>query len=158
MKQSAIRGHFVEFIPEAAQLEDGVLYVSQRYRTATHRCCCGCGSEVVTPLGPTDWTLEVLNDAVTLRPSIGNWSLPCRSHYLIRQGRVVWARDMSRDEIEFGRQRDQRLRDAHFARVNRTRGAEKDRPVATPALTPAPASWIARQWRKLLVWFGSADR
>lgn len=155
MRQSVLRAQFVEFIPE--QLEDGVLYISQRYRTATHRCCCGCGSEVVTPLGPADWTLEVVDGAVTLRPSIGNWSLPCRSHYLIRQGRVVWARDMSRDEIKLGRQRDRRLRDAHFAQVNRQKGAQEDRPVAAPAPIPAPASWVARSWRKLLAFFGSAD-
>ncbi len=116
MKHMVLNPRFVEFIPE--QPEDGVLYISERYRTAMHRCCCGCGSEVVTPLGPADWTLEIVNGAVTLRPSIGNWSLPCRSHYLIRQGRVVWAREMDRDEIEQGRLHDRRLRDAHFADVS----------------------------------------
>lgn len=122
MRQSALRSQFVEFIPE--QLEDGVLYISQPYRTATHRCCCGCGSEVVTPLGPADWTLEVVNGALTLRPSIGNWSLPCRSHYLIRQGRVVWAREMSQEEIQLGRRRDERLRRTHIERVNRLKGED----------------------------------
>ena len=39
MRQTALRPEFVEFIPE--QLEDGVLYISQRYGTAMHRCCCG---------------------------------------------------------------------------------------------------------------------
>jgi hypothetical protein len=38
----------VEFIPKA--LEDGVLYISTKYRTASHRCCCGCGTKIVTPL------------------------------------------------------------------------------------------------------------
>jgi Family of unknown function (DUF6527) len=142
MRQAVLRLQSVEFIPE--QLEDGVLYVSQHYRTATHRCCCGCGSEVVTPLGPAHWTLEVVNSGVTLRPSIGNWSLPCRSHYLIRQGKVIWARDMSRDEIEWGRRRDQRLRNAHLTEVNRRKDVEKD--TAVPA-AQLPASWLARFWR-----------
>jgi hypothetical protein len=142
MRQAVLRLQSVEFIPE--QLEDGVLYVSQHYRTATHRCCCGCGSEVVTPLGPAHWALEVVNSAVTLRPSIGNWSLPCRSHYLIRQGKVIWARDMSRDEIEWGRRRDQRLRDAHLTEVNRRKDVEKD--TAAPAAQRS-ASWLARFWR-----------
>jgi hypothetical protein len=144
MRQTVLRSQFVEFIPE--QLEDGVLYVSQRYRTATHRCCCGCGSEVVTPLGPAHWTLEVVNGAVTLRPSIGNWSLPCRSHYLIRQGKVTWARDMGSDEIERRRRRDQRLRDAHFTEVNRRREVEKD---TTPPAAQRSGSWLARLWRAL---------
>lgn len=153
MRQSALRPQFVEFIPE--QLEDGVLYISQRYRTATHRCCCGCGSEVVTPIGPADWTLKAVNGAVTLRPSIGNWSLPCRSHYLISQGRVVWARDMSRDEIQLGRERDQRLRDAHFARVNRLNEAEQDRPVTMPG--EHSGSWFARLLRAFWTWFRPTD-
>jgi len=141
MRQSALRSQFVAFIPE--QLEDGVLYISQRYRTATHRCCCGCGSEVVTPLGPADWTFEVVNGAVTLRPSIGNWSLPCRSHYLIRRSRVVWARDMSRDEIELGRERDRQLRVEYFAEVNRVKDIGHH-------CAPAPQrsdSWIDRLMR-----------
>jgi hypothetical protein len=47
MRQTALRPEFVEFIPE--QLEDGVLYISHRYGTALHLCCCGCCSEVVKP-------------------------------------------------------------------------------------------------------------
>lgn len=149
MRQNALRPEFVEFIPE--QLEDGVLYISQPYGTAMHRCCCGCGSEVVTPLGPADWTLEVVNSAVTLRPSIGNWSLPCRSHYLIRQGKVVWAREMSSGEIEWGRRRDKRLRDTHFAHVNQLKKAQKDRPAARVPARPLE-SWSARTWQRLLTW------
>lgn len=88
MRHDHLRPSFVEFIPE--QLEDGVIYISQRYRTATHRCCCGCGAEVVTPLSPAAWSLEIANEGATLRPSIGNWSLPCRSHYLF--AREEWCR------------------------------------------------------------------
>lgn len=152
MKQSALRPQFVEFIPE--QLEDGVLYVSQRYRTAAHCCCCGCGSEVVTPLGPADWTLEVDNGAITLHPSVGNWSLPCRSHYLIRQGKVVWARDMHRDEIEQGRVRDQRLRAAHFAQVNRRKEAKG---AQLPTAGQRSGSWLTHLWGTIRTWLGRAD-
>lgn len=151
MKQSVLRPQFVEFIPQ--QLEDGVLYISERYRTATHRCCCGCGTEVVTPLGPADWTLELDNGAITLHPSIGNWSLPCRSHYLIRQGRVVWALDMTRNQIKQGRIRDQRLRDAHFAQVNR----RKEAAATSPTSAQPSGSWIVRVWRALRSWFGFKD-
>jgi hypothetical protein len=28
-------------------------------------------------------------DAVSLHPSVGNWNLRCRSHYVIRDGRVI---------------------------------------------------------------------
>jgi hypothetical protein len=120
MKQSSLRHRFVEFIPE--RLDEGMLYISQRYKTAVHKCCCGCGQEVVTPLGPTDWSLQVACGAVTLHPSIGNWSFPCRSHYWIRNSRVLWAGAMTQREIERGRTLDRVYREAYFDRVN----AEKE--------------------------------
>jgi hypothetical protein len=53
MRQEIVLKHeFVEFIPD--ELKEGTIYVSIRFATATHLCCCGCGSRVVTPLRPTD--------------------------------------------------------------------------------------------------------
>ena len=98
--------------------------------------------------------LEIVNGAITLAPSVGNWSLPCKSHYLIRQGRVVWARDMTRDEIERGRLRDKRLRDAHFDQVNAQKEAEMER-MATAAR--CSAGWLARLWRALRSWISPVD-
>jgi hypothetical protein len=75
---AALTPEFVDFIPEV--LEDGKLYISQTYATAVHKCCCGCGHKVVTPLSPTGWRLAVERGFVSLYPSIGNWGYPCRSH------------------------------------------------------------------------------
>jgi hypothetical protein len=80
---------FVEFIPDT--LDDGILYVSIAFGTVAHRCCCGCKREVVTPLTPTDWKLTFDGETVSLRPSIGNWNFPCRSHYWITKNRIEWA-------------------------------------------------------------------
>jgi hypothetical protein len=91
-----LRHEFVEFIPR--ELEPGVLYVSLRYRTATHLCPSGCEQEVVTPLGRDDWTLS-FDGTVSLYPSVGSWGLPCRSHYWIRGDEIVWARTWSTAEI-----------------------------------------------------------
>jgi len=82
---------FVEFIPD--QLEDGILYVSIVYATVLHKCACGCGNEVVTPLSPSDWQLTFNGETISLFPSIGNWSFPCRSHYWIRKNEAVWVKD-----------------------------------------------------------------
>ena len=60
---------FVDSIPE--ELEDGVLYVSIRFGTVVHKCACGCGEEVVTPLGPAEWRLTYDGKTVSLAPSIG---------------------------------------------------------------------------------------
>lgn len=109
---------FVEFIPD--KLEEGVLYVSVIYATATHRCLCGCGREVVTPLSPTDWQLAFDGESVSLTPSVGNWSFPCRSHYWIERNHVAWCGDMPQRLIDQGRMRDRQLKAAHFAgRINR---------------------------------------
>lgn len=71
-KVSTLRPEFVEFIP--AKGEPGVIYVSERFRTAMHLCCCGCGLEVITPLNPAKWSLSKQGCQVSLSPSIGNWS------------------------------------------------------------------------------------
>ena len=89
-KLRTIEHRFVDIIPD--ELERGVLYISTAYATAMHKCACGCGERVVTPIRPAGWTLLWDGQSVTLDPSIGNRSLPCRSHYFVRAGRIVWAR------------------------------------------------------------------
>lgn len=93
MKCEELEPVFVEYVP--TDLDDGLLYVSMEYATASHRCACGCGVRVVTPLGPADWILT-FDGRVTLSPSVGNGQFECGSHYLIRQNRVVWCRPMTR--------------------------------------------------------------
>lgn len=121
MRQMHLSHQFVEFIPE--QLEEGVLYISKRYGTAAHKCCCGCGEEVITPLTPTDWSLRMDGNVVTLHPSIGNWSFACRSHYLIRKSKVIWVGDMSQQQIERGRARDRAAKHNYFEAVNRKKAS-----------------------------------
>lgn len=98
---SSIRPVWVHAIPE--QLDPGVLYVSVDYALATHLCACGCGSEVVTPLAPGAWKL-LYDGGVSLSPSIGNWSYPCRSHYWIQGNQVTRAANWSAREISAARQ------------------------------------------------------
>lgn len=97
---------FVENFP--ARLEPGVLYISLPYKTCGHLCCCGCGEEVVTPLSPAQWAFTYDGVTVTLSPSVGSWALPCRSHYLITHGDVIWSRFYSAEQIESARSADQR--------------------------------------------------
>jgi len=119
MKQRLIRPEFVEFIPD--EVEKGVLYISTRYATATHKCACGCGEIVVTPIRPTDWTLTWNGETVTLNPSIGNWSLPCRSHYWIVENRIIWARKWSDLEVEASRAKDNLAKARHYDRLKHMR-------------------------------------
>ncbi|MEU4159242.1 DUF6527 family protein [Actinoplanes sp. NPDC026670] len=87
-RRTVLEHRFVDAAPE--HLDDGVVYVSIPYATALHRCACGCGTEVVTPLSPGGWTLLFDGRTVSLQPSIGNGNLTCRSHYWIRNDRVQW--------------------------------------------------------------------
>ena len=99
-----LRHRFVDLMPD--DVEPGILYVSMEYATAAHRCCCGCGEEVVTPFNPAQWQMSFNGDAVSLHPSVGNWNLPCRSHYVVREGRVIEAPAWTKEQIEAGRRRD----------------------------------------------------
>lgn len=92
---------FVNYIPDA--LDDGVLYVSLPFATVMHKCCCGCGTEIVTPLDPSDWKMTFDGKSISLCPSIGNWSLDCQSHYWIDRNQVRWARLLSKSETRKGR-------------------------------------------------------
>lgn len=88
---------FVEYVPK--KIDEKTLYVSTTFSTVVHKCCCGCGNEVVTPLSPTDWELNFDGESISLHPSIGNWNLPCKSHYWIKRNRVLWAREWPKEKI-----------------------------------------------------------
>lgn len=105
---------FVEEVP--TQMQAGVLYISMECATAMHLCACGCGAETVTPLSPTDWVLFYDGETVTLHPSIGNWSLPCRSHYFIEDSKVVWAAPMSEAAVNRGRALDRARKTAFYSK------------------------------------------
>lgn len=120
----------VKYIPRA--LEPGVLYVAEEFGAAVHLCACGCGSKVSTPLGPTEWALDESEAAVTLTPSVGNWQLPCRSHYWIRGGSIIWSGDWTSSQIEAGRRRDEARRRSYYE-----------------ARTHKPVGLLPRIWRWL---------
>ena len=109
-----VLGHkFVGSIPK--RLKNRTLYISTSYNTVLHKCCCGCGEEVVTPISPTDWRLTYDGKSISLYPSIGNWSFDCRSHYWIRNSTVKWARKWSKKKIENKRKRDRLIREELFS-------------------------------------------
>jgi hypothetical protein len=141
-----LRHEFVEFIPSTR--EDGVIYVSMTYATVVHNCCCGCGSKVVTPLSPTDWKLTFDGKTVSLFPSIGNWSLSCRSHYWIKNNRVHWAEQWSQERIQAARADDERAKQLYFDTGQILQGAEEG------AKGTAPRTTI---WQRLRAWWSGRD-
>ncbi|WP_339812644.1 DUF6527 family protein [uncultured Imperialibacter sp.] len=107
-----LRHKFIDLVPEV--LEDEVLYISIEYCAVIHKCVCGCGNEVVTPLSPTDWELTFNGKTVSLSPSIGNWNFECKSHYWIRNNKVKFARKWSDWEIEEARKKDAKLQKKYY--------------------------------------------
>ena len=110
--EMTLKHEFVEYIPD--NLKDGMIYVSIAFATVAHKCCCGCGNEVITPLSPTDWQLIFDGQSISLYPSIGNWNFPCQSHYWITCNRVHWAKRWSQEKINDGRARDALEKERYF--------------------------------------------
>jgi hypothetical protein len=141
MRPTALKPNFVEFIPE--QLEEGILYIAMTLRTVVHRCCCGCGNEVVTPLDPTQWRL-IYDGRVTLHPSVGSWNLPCRSHYWFQENTVRWAPQWTDAQIAASRRAQRDATRDYYAQ-------KSPQPLAPVPASPTPSTeglW-ARIWNWL---------
>lgn len=116
MKINKIELQQVHFMPR--QLMPGVLYVSKEFNTAAHLCACGCGSKIRTPLAPVGWSLEETKNGPSLYPSIGNWQIICKSHYWIREGKVIWAPPWSSEQVTAGRLEEECRRKFYFRKQN----------------------------------------
>jgi hypothetical protein len=141
-RQTHLSPEFIELAP--AELKDGILYISMVHSCVIHRCCCGCGEKVVTPLSPGEWQLYFDGEAISLHPSIGNSRMRCRSHYWIRQGRVLWAQTLSRTQTEAARKADREVRDGYFS----ARHIDQPLPAASPVAEKG--SFWQRCWAGLL--------
>lgn len=142
-----LRPQFTGTFP--AVLEAAVFYISIEFSTCAHLCACGCDQEVFTPLSPTQWAFTYNGKDVSLRPSVGNWTLPCQSHYVVYCGRVRWARQFSEAEIARNRSHDRYALDAG----DRTTDEENfDRPKTSRdrCVSSGPSvSWWGRLLHKL---------
>lgn len=147
MKQTTITPVFVGLIPE--ELDDGVIYISNLHKIIVHRCCCGCGQEVVTPLSPADWRLKKEGSLITLRPSIGNWNYPCQSHYLITRNKVEWAGKMTKLQIQRVQNRDRTDKKHYISQVNMSKTATTKHNVHKIR----HASWLSNLWTLLKQWW-----
>jgi hypothetical protein len=139
MKIEQLRPEFVNHVPD--QVEEGVLYISERFRICSHKCCCGCGEEVVTPLSPAEWRLTREGDLVSLWPSVGNWDYACRSHYVIKRNRVLQSPPMTDRQIARVQQRDATDLSRMIAATNIAKADQKpaDSIQSSPSAEPPSA-------------------
>lgn len=118
MRAHELEPIFVEYIPKAPEI--GKLYISERFGTAVHICACGwCGEKVVTPLSPVEWRVSKEGAFISLYPSIGNWNLPCRSHYWIRRNKISWASSLTDAQIRAVQHKDLQDKYDYVAESNR---------------------------------------
>lgn len=145
MKIDRITPIFVEFIPD--DVEQGKLYISETYQTAIHKCCCGCGEEVVTPLSPVDWQVRKGIHGVSLQPSIGNWNYKCQSHYIISNNKVIWAGKFSQQQILAVQRKDKNAKQIYIAGKNKQRTS---RPYVSSSL-------LSKVWMFIKSIFGGKE-
>lgn len=105
----------VEYLPK--ELEPEILYVSKEFGVAGHLCPCGCGNKIITPLGRREWKFSENKGQATLYPSIGNWQLPCRSHYWIRNGKIKWSYSWDDEKIMKKRMEEEERSKEHYNKM-----------------------------------------
>ncbi len=148
MRHERLEHRFVKNMPEL--LESGVLYVSMDYATATHSCCCGCGEEVVIPFTPTDWNMTYDGESISLNPSVGNWNLACRSHYVVRHGKVIEAGPWTDEEVDAERGRDRAAKERYFGTPRPDPSRVSTLAAATPLTPPTKRkNWFGRLWSRM---------
>ena len=81
------RYQLVDRIP--VQMKEGVVYHTQEFELAGLLCACGCGHRI-TLLVPDSHEVRDDGGYATIRPSIGVFDAPCKSHYVISAGDVQW--------------------------------------------------------------------
>ena len=89
MKMKQMLPVFVEEIPQ--NIDEGILYVCLHYNSIIHKCACGCGEIVSTPLDRKyGWTMKYEGEYISIYQYIGNGAYNCQSHYYIRDNEIVW--------------------------------------------------------------------
>ena len=155
--QKKLKHRFVARIPRT--LEQGVLYISMEYTTAAHSCACGCGEEVMTPFSPTDWKMTFDGETVSLWPSVGNWQLPCRSHYVIDNGQIIRAGTWTQRQIAAEQARDKAAKARYYGTIEHAATAPSSTPSSpvygtdTSRATHPPASALCKRrafWLSIL--------
>lgn len=77
----------VERIP--SDLTPGVVYHTDEFELAALLCACGCGHKI-TLLVPDSHQVWSKGGLATVRPSIGVFDAPCKSHFIVSAGRIDW--------------------------------------------------------------------
>lgn len=110
---------FVSRVPP--EIEEGIIYISTEVNTAVHLCPCGCKTEIITPIDPSEWKFTYDGETISLYPSVGVWGAECKSHYWIKRNHIEWARTYMEIEIEEVRKSEDSKRKEYCKKKNKKR-------------------------------------
>jgi hypothetical protein len=85
----------VERIPR--QLDEGVVYHSEKFELGALLCACGCGHRVDL-LVPDSHRITSNNGFANIHPSISVLDAACKSHYCVTAGGVLWLASFSGEQ------------------------------------------------------------
>lgn len=102
---------FIDRVPSS--IEEGIIYISTSVNTAVHLCPCGCKTEIVTPIDPTEWRFTYDGKTISLYPSVGVWGAECKSHYWIKRNQIEWSRTYTDREIQEIRSQESKDQNYH---------------------------------------------
>jgi hypothetical protein len=90
------------------------------------------------------WALTFDGRGVSVAPSVGNWNLKCRSHYVISGNRIEWAGGWTTEQIAAGFARDQAAKARYYG---------QSEAVSPAANVPAQERPRRSRWSKVLDFF-----
>ena len=92
--------HINEILIEGEdKLENGVIYIDDSSPYIEFLCPCGCGRVTMIPINRNYehvqhpyWDISESNDGavISLSPSIYSTGFDCKSHYFIKENKIVW--------------------------------------------------------------------
>lgn len=74
---------------------DGVFYIEDSTPYMAYKCPCGCGNVSMLTRNRDGysgqcWRLEEREGKVSLSPSVLSSGFACKSHYFIRDNKIIW--------------------------------------------------------------------
>jgi len=86
-KKVKVKYKICKILPSLKDMENNVVYISKKYLSTSHKCICGCGIQIHMGLMPNEWKYQIdSNNKISMQPSVGNYQIPCKSHYIFYKG------------------------------------------------------------------------
>jgi len=92
IRKESVTPVYTDTLPNVSIMDEGIIYISIEFGVTGHRCLCGCGELTILPINNVidgkdhGWKMTDKDGKLTFTPSVGNFQIPCKSHYIITNG------------------------------------------------------------------------